>query len=136
MTCLLTQQVSSLRQALGSEDLAENLSSNLATKIFCNNAGETARYASQLIGDHYVDVLGTQGGSNRPADPDIKGGTNAGFSFTQQKRPWVEASELQTLRRGGKANDYKVDTIMFIAGRTFPGKKEPQPYKKLTFKQD
>jgi hypothetical protein len=69
VTCLLTQQISSIREALGSEDRAENLISNLQTKFFCQNSGETATYAANLIGERYTQITGINIGHSASRDP-------------------------------------------------------------------
>ncbi len=138
ITCIATQQISSIREAMGSADRCENLVSNLSTKFFCANAGETARYASELLGARYSDILGKNIGGHSPSNPDDGGsGSNSGVSVAEQKREYLQASRLQTLRTGGKANNYTVDTVVFAGGRTlsYDKKGEPLPYKILPFPQ-
>ena len=50
ITVLLTQQISSIREALGSADKAANLTANLQSKWFCQNTGETNEWAAKMIG--------------------------------------------------------------------------------------
>jgi hypothetical protein len=138
VTVLLTQQISSIREALGSKDRAENLTANLSTKFFCNNTGETARWASQLIGERWMKARTTTTGgtsSLTPDQPGAGGSANGGVSISDQKREWVPASEFQTLRRGGKANGYEVDAIVYAGGKSFPGEDGPQPFTTLSFEQ-
>lgn len=153
VTCLLTQQISSIREAMGSADRCENLSSNLQTKFFCQNSGETARYASQLIGERYTMVTGITVGGNTPVNPDMPGaggGTSGGASRNEQKRAFIEPAAFQKLRRGGAANGFIVDTVVFAGGKMFAGgngaqrggqprseppRGEPQPFKILAFNQ-
>jgi hypothetical protein len=79
----------------------------------------------------------TTGGTSSltPHQPGAGGSANGGVSISDQKREWVPASEFQTLRRGGKANGYEVDAIIYAGGTSFPGKDGPQPFTKLTFDQ-
>jgi len=44
---------------------------------------------------------------------------------------------FQRLRRGGAANNYTVEAVVFAGGKMFAGDKatEPQPYKILAFNQ-
>jgi hypothetical protein len=63
------------------------------------------------------------------------GGTTGGVNINEQKRAYIEPAEFQKLRRGGKANGYEVDTIVFAGGKMFAGDREPQPFKKLAFDQ-
>jgi hypothetical protein len=39
------------------------------------------------------------------------------------------------LRRGGEANGFLVDAVVFIGGKQFPGPDGLQPFKLLSFKQ-
>jgi len=138
---LFTQSVSAMREALGSADRAENLLSNMGVKIFTNCSGETARWASELIGARYTKRNSISIGHNAPVDPQAQGsagGTSGGVSRSEEHRPWVLPSEFQTLRRGGLANRKMVDTIIYAAGKTFTdnGKTEPQPFKRLAFEQE
>ncbi len=136
VTCLLTQQISSVREALGSEDKAENLTANLQTKFFCQNSGETARYAAELIGERYTQISGISIGGNTPSDPDGPGGgTHGSVNRSEQKRAYIEPSAFQKLRRGGSANGFIVDAVVFAGGKMFEGRSEPQPFKILAFNQ-
>jgi hypothetical protein len=133
VTCFLTQQISSIREAMGSDDKAENLISNLQTKFFCQNSGETAEYASKLIGDRYTDITGVNLGRSASTQAGVLGdaGMSGGISTKQEKRRWIEASDLQKLRRGSESADFYVDSYIFAGGKMFAG----EPYKKQAFDQ-
>jgi hypothetical protein len=139
VTVLLTQQISSVREALGHPDKAENLTSNLQTVFVCQSTGETARWASQRIGERYVKITGFSGGHSAPVDlqPGVGSSTNSGISVNEQLRSYIQPSAFQRLRRGGAANNYIVEAVVFAGGKMFAGDKanEPQPYKTLAFNQ-
>jgi hypothetical protein len=137
VTCLLTQQISSIREALNSKDKCENLTANLGTKIFCQNSGETAFYASQLIGERYTPISGITVGRSAQVQDGAFGdaGMSGGVSISDQKRAWIEPSRLQQLRRGGRLNGYEVDAAVFAGGKMFAGEDGPQPYTIIAFDQ-
>jgi hypothetical protein len=138
VTCLLTQQLSSIREAIGSDDKAENLTANLQTKWFCQNTGGTNHWASDLIGDRYTNISSVnvgRGGGIQSGGVIGDAITQAGVSRSEQKRAYIEPSAFQKLRRGGPANNYVVDAVVFCGGKLFAGGGEPQPFKILSFPQ-
>jgi hypothetical protein len=137
VTCLLTQQISSIREAMGSEDKAENLSSNLVTKWFCNASGETAKWASELIGERYTNInaINIGGSTTTQAGAVGDGSRQGGIHRSEQKRAYIEPIEFSKLKRGGKANNYKVHAVVFAGGKMFQGAGEEQPYKIIAFDQ-
>jgi hypothetical protein len=137
VTFLLTQQFSSIREALGSNDKAENLTANLQTKWFCQNTGETNEWASKLIGERYTPITALNVGRGGAVQAGIMGdaSTHAGINRSDQKRAFIEPSAFQKLRRGGVANNRVVEAVVFCGGKMFAGEKEPQPFKILAFPQ-
>jgi hypothetical protein len=138
VTCLLTQQFSSIREAIGSDDKAENLTANLQTKWFCQNTGESNQWASALIGERYVSVTAVnvgRGGTPQTAGVMADGNTHASVNRSEQKRAFIEPSAFQKLRRGGPANNHVVDAVVFCGGKLFAIDKDPQPFKILSFPQ-
>jgi hypothetical protein len=139
-TIYLTQQRESLRRMLRNDDAVENLLANLQTKIFCQNTGATNRWASELLGEHFIKSTSTSisRGSNQTVDGET-GGLNAGSSIqrSEERRYYVEPARFTTLRRGGPSNDYQVQAIVYCGGKLFddPQGGELLPYKLLTFKQ-
>ncbi len=137
--CVLCQQRESLTRVLGQET-ADNLLSNIQTKIWGQNSGPTNQWASDLIGSRYikVDTLSMGGGATHSplGDPHGHSG-NTGISRRDELRPYVLASEFLTLRTGGPGfNNFEVDTIVFSGGKTFAGDNgERVPFKRLTFRQ-
>jgi hypothetical protein len=138
VTCLLTQQLSSIREAIGSQDKAENLTANLQTKWFCQNTGETNQWASRLIGERYVSITAVnvgRGGGVQSTGVLGEASTHASVNRSEQKRAFIEPSAFQTLRRGGGANNHVVDAVVFCGGKLFGLDKDPQPFKILSFPQ-
>jgi len=137
ITVYITQNYSNIREALGSDERAESLCSNLLVKIFCQNTGETNSWASRLIGERFVTIASTNVGRGGGVQSGHRSDatSHAGISRSEQKRAWIEAEVFQTLRRGGKANGYLVDAVVFIGGQMFENRNEPQPFKLLSFRQ-
>ncbi len=144
ITVLLTQQISSIREALGSPDKAANLTANLQTKWFCQNTGETNEWASKMIGERYVNITSINtGGGTHEGDTGLGGqNRNTGASIAPQKRRFIEEAEFQKLRRGGAANKFIVDCVFFCGGKLFPARDargrptgEMVPLKHLSFDQ-
>ncbi|MBS0448505.1 MAG: TraM recognition domain-containing protein [Proteobacteria bacterium] len=135
VTCLLTQQISSIRDALGSEDKAEALLANLMSKWFCQNTGETNSWASELIGERYVNIANVNMGRGGSESVDGPASSHAGISTTEQKRFYLEPAAFQRLRRGGVENDLLVDAVLFAGGKQFPSDQGPAPYRTVTFRQ-
>jgi hypothetical protein len=138
-SCYFTQQISSVREALGSPDKAENLTSNLAVHFACANAGETARWNSQRIGEQYTQKDSINVGRSASVMAGIMGdaGTSGGVSRAEQKRSYIEPAAFQFLRRGGEANGFMVDAVVSVGGMTFAGtrKGERVPFKIVSFDQ-
>lgn len=137
-TVYLTQQRESLVHKIG-ETATENLLANLQLKLFCQNTGATNQWASDLIGERFVQVTGMNIG--RGAQQDANGvmadaSASSGISRSEQKRAFIEPSRFQSLKRGGPANGYIVEAVAFMGGKTFgkPGQ-EMLPYKILAFAQ-
>jgi hypothetical protein len=138
ITILLSQQISGIREAMGSDDKSENLTANLQTKVFCQNTGESNSWASSLIGERYTNItnINVGRGGGLQAGVMAEASTNAGVSRHEEKRAWIEPSAFQKLRRGGAAHAYLVDAVIFCGGKLFPNERgEPQPYKILSFRQ-
>jgi len=138
-TVYLTQQRESFRRVLKNNDAVDNLLANLQVKIFCQNSSpETNGWASALLGERFVKVTGTSTGRNvQQAETGESGGSNTGVSRHDERRWYVEPATFATLRRGGPANDLRVDCIVYAGGKLFPGEGgEMMPYKKLRFRQE
>ncbi len=136
-TVYMTQQRDSIIRAIG-ERATDNLLSNLQTKFFCQNTGDTNRFASELIGERYTNITNVNFGDSaqyHPADPSASSSTHSGITRAEQKREYIQASRFQSLRRGGPQNQFQVDTVVYCGGKLFGQGDEKLPYKILTFRQ-
>lgn len=123
-TVYLTQNRESYRRVLGNDDAVDSLLGNLQTKFFCQNSGDTNEWAAKLLGEHWLNVSGTNVSRNDQ-------GMTGGVTRNEQKRYYIEPSQFTTLRRGGEINSYRVDAVVYKGGHIFGG----LPYKFLTFNQ-
>jgi hypothetical protein len=118
----------------------DNLFANLQTKIFCQNSSPaTNGWASALLGERFVKVTSTSTGHSDQQSElgGDSGGSNRGVSRHDERRWYVEPATFATLRKGGPANDLRVDCIVYAGGKLFPGEKEEKvPYKLLRFRQE
>ena len=112
---MLTQTVAALGESVGQETW-ESMISNLTNKVFCNNSHPaTNKYASDIIGSHYVKVK-TEG-QNRASAISLKlPGVNV--SYTKQLKPWVEPSAFMDLKTGGEANNCIVEAYCVIGAKS------------------
>jgi type IV secretory pathway TraG/TraD family ATPase VirD4 len=140
-TVYLTQNRESYRRVLGNDDTVDALLGNLQCKFFCQNSSpDTNEWAAKLLGERYVliDSEGMSYGEEHGS---------ANEQTSEQRRFYVEAAQFATLRRGGAANDFKVDAIVYNGGYQFidqppadpdTGEQDdPEyvPYKRMTFRQ-
>jgi hypothetical protein len=139
-TVYLTQQREGLRRVLGSDDATDNLLANLQTKFFCQNSGDTNRWASELFGERYIKITSTSIGRNGQPSSDgnfADTSGHAGIQRSEQRRAYIEPSRFTTLKRGGPTNDLQVEAVVYCGGRLFAhgATAEPLPFKLLTFRQ-
>jgi hypothetical protein len=139
-TVYLTQQRESLRRMLRNDDAVENLLANLQTKIFCQNTGATNTWASELLGERFVKVTSTSVGRSglhgvRGIADDVN--ASAGIQRSEERRYYVEPAAFTTLKRGGPANDFQVEAVVFCGGKRFIDAEngEALPHILLTFRQ-
>jgi len=137
-TVYMTQQRDSIIRAIG-ERSTDNLLSNLQTKFFCQNTGDTNRWASELIGDRYTYATNVNFGDSAQPDPSahihMGGSAHSSLSRTEVKKEYISSAAFQRLRRGGPP-DFQVDTVVYCGGKLFGyGDDERLPYKMLTFRQ-
>ena len=138
ITVLMTQNIAGLRDAMGSADKAESLMGNLQTIFICQSTGETASWASKLIGERHVTITGMNIGRAGGVQGGVRGDStsNAGVSRHEERRSYLESSAFQRLRRGGAACDYLVDAVVYSGGKLFAGENgEAVPYKLVSFRQ-
>ena len=106
----VTQSINSVIASFGRNSpqiKAKSLLNNLGLKIFCANSDETTRYASDLIGKSLQQVTSTRVDKNK----------EVAHSYNQQLMDQIPAEAFSRLSTGGKANNYKVDCVMFKAGK-------------------
>ena len=114
----LTQNMNGLFPIMGNNQpqaRARSLLGNLNLKFFGTNADfETNTWASEQIGKHLVDL------DNLSISKDME------FSKTKNQRLMhrIEPDKFTTLKTGRKANRYKVETVVFKAGKTWGNEKK------------
>lgn len=112
---------SALGGALEAKTEVEAIYSLYVNKLMCNNAcHKTNEVNAEIIGKEPRLFFG---GSNQPmnSEPewwDVLGvGQRPSFNFNQQWHYRVPPTAFQTLRTGGKENDYKIDVIIHRGNR-------------------
>jgi len=113
---VITQTISGYYAALGDGDAgkhrADQILDALNTKIFHANAGETNKYASGLFSRGWQTRSNYS--TNRGPERD---NTSAGGSDMLESK--VPESEFTKLKKGGPANDFCTEAIIFQGGRIF-----------------
>jgi type IV secretory pathway TraG/TraD family ATPase VirD4 len=130
-TVYLSQNRESFRRVLGNDDTVDALLGNLQCKFFCQNSSpDTNEWTAKLLGERYVliDSAGMQYSE--------QGGITS-ENTSEQRRYYVEPSQLATLKRGGEVNSYQVEAIVYNGGYQFQDleSEELVPYRLLTFNQ-
>jgi hypothetical protein len=110
VTFNLCQSVDQIYDVMGSKERAHSLLANLKLKFFMGNDGETAEYASKLIGKRW-STLGHSGTPLSGAGQSHGGGTEAQIE-------WKLPSDFFALRSGGPP-DLTVDAVVFNGGEPF-----------------
>jgi type IV secretory pathway TraG/TraD family ATPase VirD4 len=138
-TVYLTQNRESYKRVLGNNDAVDSLLGNLQSKWFCQNSGETNEWAAKLLGERWIQVTSTNVGQGRQnaGEDHNNPSQSSGVSRSEQRRYFVEPSSFTILQRGGPANNFRVQAIVYNGGNLFstPGKEAFLPYKLLTFNQ-
>ena len=140
-TVYLVQNRESLLRVLHSASAVDSLLGNLQCKVFCQNSSiETNEWASKLLGERWKDIISINRGTSNPGAPGIEATMSSGASSSQQRRYFVEQARFTTLKRGGPANDYQVECIVYNGGMKFSGvdehgTPEKQPFALITFNQ-
>ena len=127
VTCYVVQNRESLIAKVGDEYKVDSLLANLQTKIFCQNTGGTNVWASELVGERYVRITGAS--INRNGQEVT---SSAGVNINEERRPFLESARLASLKRGGPANDFQVEAVLFKGGHVFA---DGLPYQLVTFDQ-
>ena len=123
-TVFISQNISNYYAAIGGRNPQPKVNSllgNLSTKIFhSNNDHVTNKWAAETIGQAFKNVSSMSTGEKQS-------------SSLSQKYHWqVEPREFTQLKNGGELNDFKVEGVITIAGRTWSDGKN---YSKKTFDQ-
>ena len=131
-TVLLSQTLPNYYWALGGEQkgkaLTDSLMGVLQTKIFCGNScPKTNQWAADIFGKSW------QQRQNSGVSHADKGGRSSNSGTTESLEYTVEPSEFTSLRKGGPASNFLVDSIIHGGGRTFRASR--QQYLKTTFNQ-
>lgn len=124
-TVYLTQNRESYRRVLGNDDGVDSLLGNLQSKFFCQNSGDTNEWAAKLLGERYVQISGTNVSRSDQ-------GASGGVTRSEQRRYFVEPAQFTTLKRGGDAYGFQVETIVYKGGHLF---EDGLPFRLLTFSQ-
>lgn len=126
----LTQSIDAVFAACGGgpkgEQIANAILANLSNKVFLQQSGNSADWASRLFGQEYR-YLDYGGGSIAPS---FSGGGHGGAS--KQLQPRLLPSAFYDLKTGGEPNDLLVEGYVWKGGANFSNGK---PYLKVAFDQ-
>lgn len=121
----ITQTLPALRSSLSQKsggDQVKSFISNLGLKIFlANSCIDTNNMASDLIGHHMVNTTSTT----------IENTEQGRKTLSQSRRKIVSTESFTMLRTGGPPN-YRIEAIMFKAGRQWRSGKN---YNRVEYKQ-
>ncbi len=139
-TVSLTQNRESFRRVLGGNDTVDSLLGNLQAKFLCQNSSvDTNEWAADLLGQRWVDVVSTNVGRSSDQQAGSSSSLSGGVSRSEERRYFVEPAQFATLKRGGEANQFQVQAIVYNGGHLFrsgaDARGEPLPYTLLTFNQ-
>lgn len=124
-TVYLTQNRESYRRVLGNDDAVDSLLGNLQAKFFCQNSGDTNKWAAELLGERWLQIAGTNVSRNEQ-------GASGGVSRSEQRRYYIEPSRFTVLKRGGDISGFQVEAICYKGGHVFD---DGMPFRLLTFNQ-
>jgi hypothetical protein len=129
----LTQNRESYLRVLGSEAAVDSLLGNLQLKAFGQNSSPAANHwAARLLGGRWQSILSTNVGHSGHGPQDQGGSGSASVNVNPQRRYFVEPAEFTTLKRGGPANDYTVEIVLYLGGRIFG---DGLPYRRVRIDQ-
>ena len=110
-TIYISQNISNYYAAIGGKNAEARVNSllgNLSTKIFhSNNDHVTNKWAAETIGQAFKNISSMSTGEKQSS------------SLSQHYHWQIEPREFTQLKNGGEVNDYKVEGIITIAGRTW-----------------
>jgi hypothetical protein len=141
-TVYLTQNRESYLRVLQSEAAVDSLLGNLQAKFFCQNSGGTSEWAAKLLGERWINTTSTNVGNSSgtgSGQQGSQGHQSSGVTVSEQRRYFVEPARFTTLKRGGEAHNFRVESIVYNGGHQFAspttGREAYQPFKLLTFNQ-
>ena len=127
-TVYITQNLNGIYQVMGNNQAqarTKSLLGNMNLKYFASNADfDTNRWASDMIGEHWVDINTL----NYDDNSELKNKTQR-----PERRRKVEIDEFTTLKTGRSINKFIVEAIVFKAGKTWGGGEDN--YALVEFKQ-
>jgi hypothetical protein len=83
-TVYLTQNRESFRRVLGNNDAVDSLLGNLQAKFFCQNSGETNKWASELLGERWLRINSVNVGSSEGEKENHS--SSSGITRSEQRR--------------------------------------------------
>lgn len=128
----LAQNISQYRKRLGGDDAFEAFMSNLQTIFVHQSTGPTCRWMSERLGEAWTSAVTMSSGQNNPYAPEAVVSSSSGVSISEQRRYLIEPSVFTTLKRGGPANEFEVEAILYKGGEIFSN---GMPFKRMVFKQ-
>jgi hypothetical protein len=130
-TVYLTQNRESYLRVLGNEAAVDSLLGNLQLKAFCQQSSPTTNsWAARLLGERWQKILSTNVGHSGRASEERYASSNV--NVNQQRRYFVEPAEFTVLKRGGDANDYQVEVVLYLGGHVFS---DGLPYRRIQIDQ-
>ena len=131
-TVLLSQNISNYYMQMGGKNVkakVDSLLGNLGTLIFHNNSDAvTNEWASRLIGQE-IAHMPQLNISSKLYSTDLQTSETTVASYM----PQVQPKRFTTLRSGGSDNNYQVDAIVFVTGKSWADGKN---YRKTFFTQN
>ncbi len=117
-TVYLTQNLPNYLNIIG-DNLTYSLLGNLQTKIFHQNTDpKTNQYASDVIGKDWKNKMSTSIGGTEGEDWEgVR--QNRGSSLTKEMQYTLPPVEFTKLKKGGKANGFIVDGVVYKSGKLF-----------------
>ncbi len=131
-TVFLSQNISNYYAVMGGsyegKPKVDSLMGNLSTKIFhANSDAETNKYASTLIGDAIAYLAGKSSSKSF-----FKLDFSSSENISERYQPQIQPREFTMLKSGGANNDFQVEAVIFVTGKTWSTKTN---FLKTAFKQ-
>ena len=121
ITVYISQTIRNFQEVLGSkgEISADALLAGFQTKVFCCNGDDYSnQWASRLIGSTWTSKGSySKGQSQQDSSPGLT--RNDGFNVNEQLGAQIDPVKFTQLRKGGVANQFFVDCIIFQPGKSW-----------------